>query len=421
MLKIFYILIILLTLTSGRGEGSSAWTGYTTSNSNLSHNNVNALAEDLDSRDIWAGTDNGINRLDIVSRDWHHYSHISTGVVYSVAVDTDNIKWFGLSGAVAGLYREFSVIYSTDDIKGYPVNSIVIDDLGLIYMGTGGQGVLSTDEKDNWDWWMGNDYLPSNIVNRAILDSNGDFWFGTNGGVAKATGPAASEWKSWTTENSGMPANHTNSLIEDSEGNIWFATVGGLAVAYGGDMENIGVYTVEDGLPENSIRALAEDKEGNIWAGTSLGAAEYDGSSWTIYHIRNSGLLSNNINDIFVDRYGGVWFATTGGVNRFLKQEVSAAPEKVRVQGGAHGYVNPSVGDTARIHFNGSGPGKVRVKIYNNLGMLVEELSRDTTGGEDYIIWDCSNLSGSTVSSGVYTVYIKGPGFETTARIPVVR
>ncbi|MBD3271090.1 MAG: T9SS type A sorting domain-containing protein, partial [Elusimicrobia bacterium] len=93
----------------------------------------------------------------------------------------------------------------------------------------------------------------------------------------------------------------------------------------------------------------------------------------------------------------------------------------VAVQGGSKGYVNPKQGEQAVIHFRASEQGVVNLSIYNLQGFLIQELSKETAGGEDSLSWTCENRDGEIVSSGVYVVYVKGPGIDTVKKLAVVK
>ncbi len=94
---------------------------------------------------------------------------------------------------------------------------------------------------------------------------------------------------------------------------------------------------------------------------------------------------------------------------------------KVRIQGGEKGYANPSKGEEVKIHFQANSSGKVTIKIYTLRGQLVWEDSKQTDGEKDFITWDCQNSEGSVVSSGVYVIYVEGPGIKTTKKAAILR
>jgi len=93
----------------------------------------------------------------------------------------------------------------------------------------------------------------------------------------------------------------------------------------------------------------------------------------------------------------------------------------VKIQGGENGYVNPLKGEVAEIHFWPSGPGTVNVEIFDLIGLLVWEKSKDVSGAQDSIEWNCRNNKNDLVASGIYLVYVKGPGVKATKKVAVLK
>jgi hypothetical protein len=93
----------------------------------------------------------------------------------------------------------------------------------------------------------------------------------------------------------------------------------------------------------------------------------------------------------------------------------------VRIQGGENGYINPLKGEVARIHFWPSGPGTVNVEIFDLIGLLVWEKSKDVSGAQDVIEWDCRNDKNDVVASGIYLLYVEGPGIKATKKAAVLK
>jgi len=94
---------------------------------------------------------------------------------------------------------------------------------------------------------------------------------------------------------------------------------------------------------------------------------------------------------------------------------------EVKIQGGENGYVNPLKGEVAKIHFWPSGQGTVNVEIFTLIGLLVWEKSRHVSGYQDFIEWDCRNTENDVVASGIYVVYVKGPGIKATKKVAVLK
>ncbi len=93
----------------------------------------------------------------------------------------------------------------------------------------------------------------------------------------------------------------------------------------------------------------------------------------------------------------------------------------IRIQGGEEGYVNPNKGEGLTIHFDAAHAGTVKVKIYTLRGQLVWEKNKETDGEEDFIIWDCKNTEGTVVASGVYVLYIDGPGIKNVRKAAILK
>ncbi|MBA7506538.1 hypothetical protein ES706_05229 [subsurface metagenome] len=100
---------------------------------------------------------------------------------------------------------------------------------------------------------------------------------------------------------------------------------------------------------------------------------------------------------------------------------VLGAGGEVKIRGGEKGYVNPLKGEVAKINFQPSGEGTVNVKIFTLRGLLVWEKSKNVSGVQDFIEWDCSNKENDVVASGIYIVYVEGPGIKATKKVAVLK
>lgn len=73
-------------------------------------------------------------------------------------------------------------------------------------------------------------------------------------------------------------------------------------------------YTEENGLPSSRVYSICQDSSGYTWFATRNKIASYDGCSWK-YFGTNTGLKSNDFNNIFVDERGKVWaMSNVGGI-----------------------------------------------------------------------------------------------------------
>lgn len=139
------------------------------------------------------------------------------------------------------------------------------------------------------------------------------------------------EWMVLTSENLGLPAEGVFALAVDPQGYIWMNCVEPRSYVEHGlakfDGETCTVYTTSNsGLPYDLAFPFGFDDQGNTWIGTTDldriverggGVAKFDGQTWTVYNMDNSGLPSNNVWSGTIDLQGNVWVGTLRGVARF--------------------------------------------------------------------------------------------------------
>ena len=204
-------------------------------------------------------------------------------------------------------------LYDTEN-SGLPdisIWSIAIDSNGDKWFGTCG-GIAKFDGVDWTVYNTENSGLPNDIVYSIAIESNGDKWFGTSSGAAKFDG---NKWTVYNEDNSDIPKNHIGSIAIDSNGNKWFGTIEGAAHF---DGEEWTVYdTSNSGLPDNWINSIAIDSNGDKWFGTCEGIAKFDGEKWTVYNKDNSGLHENGILSIAIESNGGMWLGNGKGITYY--------------------------------------------------------------------------------------------------------
>ncbi len=94
-------------------------------------------------------------------------------------------------------------------------------------------------------------------------------------------------------------------------------------------------------------------------------------------------------------------------------------PGKIKVIGGENGYINPDKNEEAKIIFNAKQPGNVKIKIYTLSRQLVTEMSHNAKAGINTVYWNGLNKENKKVATGIYIVFIKGAGMDTSIKIAV--
>ena len=215
------------------------------------------------------------------------------------------------AGSGSGHWRAYS---EADGLAAGAVRSILQDRQGQFWFGT--QGGVSRYDGQTFQTFTKDDELAGNGVSSIIQDREGSLWFGTDGGVSRYDPSASSGQAAWTTFTiqDGLAHNRVRSMLEDREGNFWFGTQGGGVSRYDG--ETFTTFTTQDGLADNMVRSIIQDREGSLWFGTLGGVSRYDGETFMNFTPQD-GLIHYAVFSVVQDREGVLWFGTRRGVSRY--------------------------------------------------------------------------------------------------------
>jgi uncharacterized protein YjdB len=164
-----------------------------------------------------------------------------------------------------------------------------------------------------WTVYTTSNGLADNYVSSVAIDSHGNKWFGTEGGVSEFDGM---NWTTYNTSNSGLMNNWVYCIAIDASGNKWFGTMGGGVSKFDG-INWITYMTTNSGLIENHVNTIAIDAQGNKWFGTPYGVSKFDDINWTTYDQSNTSMYSSAVNVIVIDAQDNKWFGTSQGVSEF--------------------------------------------------------------------------------------------------------
>jgi hypothetical protein len=220
----------------------------------------------------------------------------------------------------------------------------------------------------------------------------------------------------FSSNNSNLPSNKVNCMVMDLDGDIWVGTEQGVVVFECGDpfaaicigslrtvlQDSFGAHLLET----ENVRTIAVDGANRKWFGTDNGifVQSADGLEQIAYfHVDNSPLFDNTINDIAINPVTGEIFigsnkglqslrgtATEGGV--INTNQVKVFPNPVRPE--YDGVI--AVSGLAR---------DADVKITDLSGQLVYQTIAE--GGQ--AIWDGRDYNGRKAATGVYLVYSTSP------------
>jgi hypothetical protein len=247
--------------------------------------------------------------------------------------------------------------------------------------------LLSTDWQDHW--MVLNDNFGGGII--VFNDQQGTIFLSSDVGKG------------------GLPDNTVNDIVLDLEQKLWVATDKGVVyypfpssiLQESGIDPVIPIFESSQLFRNETVTALAVDGGNRMWMGTNQGLWLFANDGQTLeeyFTVDNSPLLSNKILDIaVVDNSGEVFVATDKGVISYrgtATRGIEAVAVKI--------YPNP-------VHPSFSGlitiegvPTDASVTVTDISGRLIYS----TTAHGNTATWDGLSLSGKSVPTGIYLVFV---------------
>jgi len=322
---------------------------------------VRAIAEDRDGN-LWVGTTEGLSRLEggkFVPQVLDNKPH--EGYVHCLLEDREGNLWVGMNN---GLYRfRDDEVTNYGRMEGLPSDEPIAvhqDQAGRVWVGYHGDGVTVVGERNAPHFTKKDGLLSDQIYaireNRAgdlmimtaaginvlhgsslstyvlpqpgaryfvdfLQDRRGEIWLGTSSGLSRLVGQHV---ESLVPTVAGGPFQNDAAVVlaEGFDGSIWAGTYGeGLWHFQDQKVRRI---TIADGMASDKIRALLPDSDQTtLWIGTFGGGLNALRNGVFTNYTAKDGLLSDNIAHIDDDGAGSLWLATTRGVCRISKHQLS--------------------------------------------------------------------------------------------------
>ncbi|MBN2520965.1 MAG: T9SS type A sorting domain-containing protein [Bacteroidales bacterium] len=272
---------------------SGDWIIYTTDDK-LADNKINDIVYELTDygSELWLATDKGasvaafnVDGITSATSYTTENSDIVSNKINAVSVDTRHNRLFGsdtvLSTFTGAMWDYTYAEEAPGGIKdgAFKLNPILCigssepDEVN--YVGTEGAGVarVKRDEVDGITCqsfyetdWSG---VPSNNIYSVLVDEEGYQWFGTDLGLAYHKNTYTKEdWERYDI-NDGLINNFVQAIAKNLNDVIWFGTKGGISSFKDGAFIN--EYTIESGLLSNNINDIGVDAYNNIWLATDKG------------------------------------------------------------------------------------------------------------------------------------------------------
>ncbi len=284
--------------------------------------------------------------------------------IRSIKVDSQNGIWIGTYGTGMAYKSASDTSFTFYNTEGTPklendfVSALAVDKDGGVWFS---QNASYSEPQNNRGigylkngsitWYRAADNpatIPSDYVQAIEIDSKGDVWFGSFGGITKYD-PTANTWRTWTKAD-GLPAASVNTITFEKSGGLWIgcypdgtgtendlfkggyahmnsAGVIDFAKTYEGQYDS----TLQSSLLADAwVRGIAVDSKGGAWivrsgsyptlanVGGRVDHVSGSGSNRTVVSYTGKELLGENlagnheIRMVAVDKADGLWFGTSG-------------------------------------------------------------------------------------------------------------
>lgn len=331
--SIIGMLCFLVSMNNSKAQTVDIIQLYTTDNSALPHNSINALS--IDAHSLFIGTEGGIAQIS--NDQWFTYtsnnSNLPDDRVRSLYTPNGRI-W---AGTFIGGFCQYNNanwnIYNT-------ANSGIIDNTvrcisptlydNRIWLGTTG-GIAVWDSNNNiWSSYFNiSPDLTLNNINRIVFDNYQTAWIATLNAGLIALDSNGEGFISYKINNSAIPDNSINDIVIDENNHKWFTT------AFHGlvRLDTNGIFSTFN--PSNSplttqqLTALTHDHNGKWLIGSQdagLFIADINNNTWLHLYSGNANMPDDHITAILSESDSTAWIGTkNGGLMHIVYRDFATA------------------------------------------------------------------------------------------------
>lgn len=318
----------------------------------LSADMITSLLIDVDGK-LWVGTPVGLNQL-YQSRDGddrmagsYVAGDLPVNNITEMISDASGLIWMGtLTAGIFTLNTKAQRFFAEGQTKQagaepeqHKVYSFVRSGENELLVGTG-MGLTKyrldlSGLPGNRHWKNAGQVLATNAPVRDMwLDQSGLLWLATDGQGLLAVDPVLMQvQKAFTVDpenEHGISSNRISALLAASDTVLWVGTLGGGFCRFDRPQEKFTSYRFSGGkresLRDNNVTSLVLDPGGHIWLGTgNAGLYQFDPDTDRLSlfdggNAQGRSLQSASINDLYLDRNGRLWVATQGGGLAYLSR-----------------------------------------------------------------------------------------------------
>ncbi|QEN03660.1 GGDEF domain-containing protein [Thiospirochaeta perfilievii] len=330
--KKFYIFLIILKSLLLEASDTPYIFDIINKEQGLSSNAVSSIQQD--SRGfLWLGTKSGLNYYDgyefkVFHNDPFNDNSLAHDLVQTLYIDKDDTVWAGTYNGISRLdiatEKFTNYVYNSEDensISNPIVTGLDRDNFGNLWIATlGGLNRLNL-ETGKIVRYLNNPEdstsLMNNVVRSVMVDSKNRVWIGNLSGLDlyNPTTDSFIHYPYIEGIENGLPSPNVMKIIERGEDILYIGTWGGGVTKFNIKTDTYTNFPTLD----NRIYTLNFDNNGFLWAGSwGGGISIIDVDSGNIKQLSSTknlagGISSDTIYSLFQDNTGIFWIGTNGG------------------------------------------------------------------------------------------------------------
>ena len=289
---------------------------------NLPNNNIRQIFQDSWNNTWICTSGGGVSKL--LEQNFTHFN-TKNGLLddrtYALSEGKDNIIWCAVGNNGVMNYNGVGFQKPLNDslLKNMRVRTLVTDNMGRLWLGTEGDGILMMDSLENRKFTT-IEGLPSNSFKSIVVDKNNHIWAASIYDGLVHIFQKEDKTFSIETFRKGIPDLLISTLKVDSENRVWFGTRSG-GLGYLSNRKVVKVFKKENGIPNVAIRAIDFDNQGFIHIGTAGEGVFYANLSATdvqFLPIKTTKFYAKNIYLLQFDKQNNLWAGSEHGVEKFI-------------------------------------------------------------------------------------------------------
>ena len=283
------------------------------------------------SGNMWLGTYAGINYVNprgepvkLITNSLNGTERITHNRINAIAEDASGKLFIGTDGGGVDQYDPknntytYAIFNEANALKSNHVLSLLQDTNNQLWIGTylGGLSKFNKTTKQ-WQHYLQGEQKDGNDVRVLYQAKNEHIWVGTNRGGLFLYDNAQDNFK-YIAE---LGKVDVRDIAEDSQGNLWLATYGNGIIHFNLENEHSTHYNSEnlEGLTTNVVFSIVITEDDAIIAGTKHGGlVHFNPESKKALNLReDNGLSNNTINSIIAHDSNSIWLGTFKGISKY--------------------------------------------------------------------------------------------------------